>query len=388
VNITHYLKRFHLAEGGVVRAVLDLAGALAPRGHHVTVLTWDDTDIPADWKAARPGCPHVRLIPRPSRPLGLWSPSERRAVAAALDGTDVAHLHAMWEPTNAQLASLCRNARIPYIHSIHGMLDDWSMAQRPLKKNLYLALAERRTLSKAFAYHCTAQGELDQAKRYARAGRGVVVPLVFDVSAFASSPGPDLARTRHKAFSAGEPVLLFLSRLHVKKGVEHLIRAVKLLRDSGTPCRAIVAGSGDDAYAASLRALVTQLGLSDVIDFPGLVVGPDKVSLFEAADLFVLPTSQENFGFVLVEALAAGTPVITTRGVDIWPELDATGAAWIVDQTPDAIAHAVRTALADRPALAAKAAAARAWALAEFSGDAIVRRYEALYADTRTPRPT
>ena len=107
--------------------------------------------------------------------------------------------------------------------------------------------------------------------------------------------------------------------------------------------------------------------------------GRDKLSLYEAADVFVLPTFQENWGFVLVESLACGTPVITTRAVDIWPELQSSGGAVIVDATPDATAAAISELLGDRARLEAMGPKGRAWVLDNLNVDRVLDRYEQLY---------
>ncbi len=111
-----------------------------------------------------------------------------------------------------------------------------------------------------------------------------------------------------------------------------------------------------------------------------MVRGIEKISLYQACDLFVLPTHQENFGLVLPEAMACGTPVITTRGVDIWPELES-GGATIVDGTPEAIARAIKDLLSDPEALAARGERARRFVCDWLNPTDLAARYEAMYRD-------
>jgi glycosyltransferase involved in cell wall biosynthesis len=128
-----------------------------------------------------------------------------------------------------------------------------------------------------------------------------------------------------------------------------------------------------------LRDLVSGAGLDDRLHFLGFVGGTKKISLYEAADVFVLPTSQENWGLVLTESLACRTPVITTRGVDIWRELQDSGGAVIVDFDPDALAAAIRGLLDDPEARQAMGSRARSWVLETLNPDRVIEQYYALY---------
>ncbi len=375
MRIVHYLARMRLTDGGVVRAVLDLCGALAERGHDVTVATFDGRDAPREW-TGEPGRPRVLVLNRGAA-----------EAHSAIAGADAVHLHVPWDPVCLRLARMARRAGVPYVVGIHGMLDDWCMEQKRLKKRLYLAIAGRRMLERAAAVHVTAEAEGVQSSKWYPRGRPVVLPLIFDLAQYEDLPGPGLARQAFgSAFSGnGRPVLLFLSRLHPKKRVELLIEAAAALRNEGLDVRAIIAGTGEPAYERSLRELADSLGVAGRVGFVGFVSGREKLSLYETADVFVLPTSQENWGFVLLESLACGTPVITTRGVDIWSELLGSGAAIIVEQTAAAVAAAVAGLLRDRPRHEAMRRKARAWALRNLAPEAVIARYEELYAGLRGP---
>jgi glycosyltransferase involved in cell wall biosynthesis len=393
VRIAHYHRRLDLEAGGVVRAVIDLCGALAAAGHDVMLFTPDAKDAPLEWRggaargSSRARAPRVVEIAPPRLPGGLFTRGQARALAARLAEADVAHVHGMWLPSNAQFAAAAARAGRPYIVSVHGMLDDWSMAQRGAKKRFYLATFGRRLLRGAAAVHCTAQAEMDQARKWFPGRPGAVIPLIFDASAFASLPGPEPARAKFPALREPRPRLLFLSRLHYKKGVEHLLRAAAVLRARGRDVDALVAGTGDAAYEERLRALARDLRIEGRAHFLGFVGGKEKVSLYQAADLFVLPTSQENFGFVLFEAMAARTPVITTRGADTWPEVEASGGGVVVEASGEAIADAAAQLLDDPPGRRAMGRAGREWVLANLSAESVVHAFEELYGRVadRTP---
>ena len=143
----------------------------------------------------------------------------------------------------------------------------------------------------------------------------------------------------------------------------------------------LIAGTGDEPYEAQLRELVKERSLAEHVAFVGFVTGKEKVSLYQAAQLFVLPTHQENWGFVLIESLACGTPLITTKGVDIWPELQSSGGAVIADASADAIADAVAQLLADDPRRQSMGVKGRDWVLQNLTVDRVLDRYEQLYGE-------
>lgn len=280
-----------------------------------------------------------------------------------------------------QVAKETHKAGKPYVISSRGTLDDWCMEQRRLKKVLYLRAAGGSwMLNHAAAVHCTAEGELRQSKKWFPGSRGVVIPNLLNLAPFEALPGPEAARAQFPHFDSGEPVLLFLSRLHYKKGVEHLIRAVAMLQKRGLPHRLLIAGGGDEEYERALRSQVEQFGLAERVAFVGMVVGDLKVSLYQAADLFVLPTSQENFGFVLYEAMASGTPLLTTKGVDTWPELETAGGV-VVEQDAEEIANAIADLTALRELLPERGAKGRAWVFENLEQKRIAGRFEAMYLE-------
>ncbi|MDB5321135.1 MAG: glycosyl transferase group 1 [Phycisphaerales bacterium] len=362
----------------MTRAVLDFCAIFASLGHTTTLVTSDATDVPTEWLGGAAGTPKVVVIDPPRGRLELLP----RAAVARLDDllreTDVLHLHAPWTASNTQFAAAARHLGVPYVLTLHGMLDDWSMAQKRLKKRIYLAIAGNRLLRGAAAIHCTAQAELEQASHWFSRERGVVLPLLFDLEAFRRLPGPALARARFPQLNGDRPALLFLSRVHPKKGLEQLIGAAGELRRRGTECEILIAGPGNEEYAARLQALATSLGVRDIVHFMGMVRGEEKLSLYQATDLFVLPTSQENFGLVLLESLACGTPVLTTSGVDIWQELQAAGAR-IADAAPEALATAIGELLSDRTGLKSRGDAGRRWVFERYEPRRLAGEYEALY---------
>ena len=379
MRIAQYLHRVDFEDGGPPRAVVDLSRVLHDRGHEVTLVTTDTRDVPESWLSGSEG-PAVLELPTPGLPGNLFMRGQLAPMARLMKSLDVLQLHGPWERANSQIGGMARQARIPYVISLRGMLDDWSMDQRSFKKRLYLKLVGRRLLEGAAYVHCTADAELAQSGKWFPAGQGRVVPNLIDLAPYADLPGPDEALARYPFLDDG-PVLLFLSRIHVKKGIEHLIEAARRLCEDGTPVQVVVAGSGDDAYVQRLQTQVDAAGLEDRVHFIGHVGGSLKFSLYEAADVFVLPTSQENFGFVQFEALACGTPVMTTTLVDTWREIVDSGGGVAVEQNADAVIEGLEPLLGNPAKREEMGRLGRAWVLENLATDRIAERLEAMYSD-------
>jgi glycosyltransferase involved in cell wall biosynthesis len=393
MHIVHFVDSTDLRDGGVPRFVLDAARVMAQSGYPSTVLTMDVTDAPHAWVSNRMGeagitavcrqTPLVRHVAQSRVGGKLLGPQAMRDVRASINQADVVHLHCVWSLANLQIAAACRAMGVPYVISAHWMLDDWSMAQSQLKKKVYMHLGGRTLLERAARVHCTADAEVEQAQRWFPADRAFVAPCMMDLGDFRTLPGDQLAQSEfacvRQAKAEGTPVVLFLSRVHHKKGIELLIEAAAELHKRGERACFVIAGTGDATYVESLVTMTKSLGVNDMVHFVGMVKGATKVSLYQAADLFALPTSQENFGLVLTEAMACGTPVVTTRGTDIWKDIAASGAGIVAERTGLAFADAIGGLLADRNTLAAMASKARPWVFANFSEDVLVNRFTQLY---------
>ena len=348
ISVVHFFRRIRAEDGGVVRAVLDLCQMVAARGHRVTLATLDATDVPKDWLETLPNVPEVLQLDASAWSSALLSEGSLERFAQVIQQANLAHLHVPWGLCNLQLASVLQKAAVPYIVSIHGVLDDYSMRQKPLKKRVFMRLFGRRLLRHATTVHFTAEAERDQALRWIPGtDHSAIQACAMDLAPFECLPGPQPALEAFPQIRPDSHKILFLSRIHPKKGVELLLEAGAILRDQGLPIQLLIAGPGDDSYVRQLKSLTSRLGLDDHTEFLGMVRGIEKRSLFQLSDVFVLPTYQENFGLVIAEAMACGTPVVTTRGTDIWREIER-GGARIADMNPESLATQMRGFLTDK----------------------------------------
>lgn len=379
MRIVHFLTRVRTEDGGVARATLDLCGALASAGHDVTLVTFEARDVPDAWKNGEPGCPRVEELPPINGPIKLFSRWARRRLEMILSRADVAHIQELWLPPAAQVAQVARRVGTPYILSVHGMLDDWAMAQKSFKKQAYLKLVGNRMIRGARVVHCAAAGEARQAQRWLPQQLADIVPLLLDIEPYRILPSRGTSRAGLPG-DAGAPTVAFLGRVHPQKGIDRLIEAAGALARAGEATEVLIAGTGAPEYLDELKQLAASLGIADRVHFLGHVLGADKVRLLRGADMLVLPSFQESFGLVLVEALACGTPVITTRAVDISPELETSGSSIIIETpTPAAVGGAISQLLRDPARRIDMGEAGRRWVLEYLDRDRVLAQFDGLY---------
>lgn len=383
LSIAHYFPRIRREEGGVVQVVLDLCRMMANAGHRVSLAACDSSDVPIEWQSDES---NPRLCTLQGAALGRLSEKGLSNFEAALANVDVVHLHTPWELSNLQLAKILRRLQVPYIVTVHGMLDDYCMRQKGWKKRAFLNFGGRQMFANAAAVHFTATAEMEQAVRWIP---GDYLPVVqacaLDLGPYESLPGIEPALAAFPQLVRATKKVLFLSRLHPKKGIELLLEAGALLKQGGYEFDLIIAGPGEADYVAQLKQLTVGRGHSDCTHFVGMVRGEIKLSLYELADVFVLPTHQENFGLVLPEALACRTPVVTTRGTDIWRELAEAGAK-IVERDPEDLAAAIGQLLADDQLSADLGLRGREYVFNWLAEDKVVVGYERMYRNAITHR--
>ncbi len=379
-HILHYVDEILEEKGGVVRAVLDMCHLMAEAGWKVTLVTGDASDVPESWKNGEPGQPRAFEIKLPQIVFGDFNQKDSKLIKELIEEADVVHLHTIWDTVNLRVAKYAKEYETPYIISTHGMLDEWALHQRHLKKQVYWMLFGRRFFDEAASIHCTAEGEKDQASFWGPGSKMVVCPLCFDTADYGSLPGPNIAKKEISVLNSDRPKVLFLSRIHHKKGIDVLINATRRLKEQGTEIELIIAGPGDASYRNSLEKLAIESGVQEQVHFLGMVRGTTKISLYEACDLFALATKQENFGIVLVEAMACKLPVITTPMVDIWPEIKR-GGAEIVSPDSRSFASTIQEFLADREQTKLRGEQGRDFVFEWLATDRIAEVYAKMYQD-------
>lgn len=227
---------------------------------------------------------------------------------------DIVHINGIWSPQNWGFQKVAQELGIKVILSPHGMLEPWILKHNPLKKKIALLLFQKNAIKKADHIHATALMEKDSIRKLGFKNPITIVPN-----------GIDLTEIKSTKSSYGSKKMIFLSRIHPKKGIELLLEAWRTIDTKDWSLE--IAGNGDEDYIQSLIQSANDL---DNVHFVGAKYGENKWDFLRSADVMVLPTHSENFGIVVAEALAVGLPVITTTGTP-WEDLEKYHCGWWID---------------------------------------------------------
>ena len=257
----------------------------------------------------------VEILGFPYKISKKWafSTALHRYLRQHIQELDVVHVHGVWLFPNITVAWNARRKKVPYIVRPAGSLDPTPLRMKGFKKRLYLNAIERHLVNNAAAIHAVSENE---ARNLSELGfTSPVVTIPNGISRIATDVRSDIKAVNRAELGlpAKEQLILFVGRIHPIKNLEFLGRVFQsLLSKLQAPVKLLIAGPDDHAYAEQLKAYYQNLGIGEHVQFLGEVLGEQKDTLYRACDLFVLPSHTENFGFVVIEALAAGLPVIVS----------------------------------------------------------------------------
>jgi glycosyltransferase involved in cell wall biosynthesis len=356
INVIHTVGRLSLDTGGPARSVPALCDEIA-RCH-------------PDWRVeivsgSNEGFGAINLPSRASVSEVDGSFLDRKfelCIAEKVGGESSAllHDHGQWLPINRASAAVARNLGIPRIVSPRGMLSPWARNHRWWKKRIAWQWFAKRDLAEAVVLHATSKLEATELRALGARQPIAVVPNGVDDSFDGTSD-------REKS---GRPYVLFLSRIHIKKGVRELLEAWERLgnRDWGL----VIAGPDE-------QRILSPLQLPANVCYIGAVEGEEKLRLLKHASLFVLPSYSENFGIVVAEALMAGVPVITTHGTP-WDSLVREQCGWWIPMDVDRLCETLRSAfLIPEHELRMMGMRGRSFARREFSWPSIAAAMSSVY---------
>jgi glycosyltransferase involved in cell wall biosynthesis len=273
----------------------------------------------------------------------------------------VIHDHGLWLMPNVAAGRAALHARKPFIVAPRGMLSPAALAFSRLKKRVVWTLLQGEVVRRAACIHATSEQEHDEIRDFGLNNPVVIVPNGIDL------PKPE---ARSISGTAAGRVVLSLGRIHPKKGLDRLVRAWARLEAAHPDWRLRIVGPDERGHAGELVALAAELKARHV-SVEKSIAGDAKIAAYQQADLFVLPTLNENFGITVAEALAVGTPVIATKGAP-WRELQSEGCGWWIDHGVEPLAAALVNAMVmTREELQAMGAKGRAWMARDFSWDRV-----------------
>jgi glycosyltransferase involved in cell wall biosynthesis len=333
LRILNVLPSLNPADGGPPESVRTLTQAYTAQGHLCEVATLDDPR--ADWLTGLP-CPVIALGPGILGKYGL-SGAFRRWMRDNVRRFDIVVINGIYQYHSVATRAACLKAGIPYVAFTHGALDPWFRRRYPLKqikKWLYWPWADYRVLRDADRILFTTDEERDLAPQSFWLYR--VRPAVVGYgTAYPPPPDPEDDAELQSAFPAlnGRRFLLFLSRIDRKKGCELLIEAFAKTSTQDPELLLVMAGPDTSGWKNELESLARKLQISNRIVWVGSLRGKQKWAAFRRAEAFVLTSHAENFGIVVVEALACGTPVLISERVNIWRDVVRGGGGFAATDT-------------------------------------------------------
>jgi glycosyltransferase involved in cell wall biosynthesis len=330
--------------GGISRTVAEVALSFRRRGTAVTILA-----------GAHPGCYEedrrtwrylgehgieLHIEPATSRLRLFRCPKLTEILSAKMQPGDVVHLHGIWEGLLWDAAKIARARGIPHVVFPQGALDRWSMNRRKWKKQAAWLAGAGRMLRQASAVQCLTDWECKEVGRFGLPALLAKIPNGVDLSHYDCRE----SREQRTIGDAGErpPLnILFMSRIHPKKGVTLLINAFAHLARQCPDATLTVAGfSADTTYLNDCKSLARRLGVESNVRWIGPVWDEAKLRALAQADLFALPSYQEGFSLVVLEALAAGLPVLITNECR-FPDVQTHAAGRVVPAESNAVAQAL-----------------------------------------------
>ncbi|MEG5003714.1 glycosyltransferase [Microcoleus sp. B5-C4] len=398
MRILQIIPSISLVYGGPSQMVLGLSAALASQGIDVTIITTDSNgdigqlplDVPLNQPIKQSGYQIIYFRCSPFRrykfslSLLQWLNENARQF-------DLAHIHALFSPVTTLAATIARYHHLPYIMRPCGMLDPADLQKKKRLKQIYATLLERPNLAGAAAIHFTSKEEAKISERFGLGSTGKMpvprdldstgkMPVPRDLDSTGKMPVPrdldftgkmpvprDLGSTgkmhvpRDLVIPLGVtaglfpkrlresqvPIILFMSRIEPKKGLDLLIPALESIWASGIEFHFILAGSNpqDADYETQIKVQIHNSSLAKYTTITGFVSGDLKVELLTKADLFVLPSYYENFGIAVAEAMAAGVPVAISDRIHIAEDIQQAEAGWVEPLEIGAITNSIKSAL-------------------------------------------
>lgn len=360
MNLLHVIPTVDPRGGGPMEGLRQLGLAMRGLGHRVEVVSLDD---PA--AACLEGYPLTVHALGPGRGRYHYSPHLLPWLRRHAGGYDLVVVNGLWQYHGLAAWRALRGGPVPYVVFTHGMLDPWFKREYPLKhlkKWLYWPWADYRLLRDAAAVLFTSEEE----RRLARESFWLYRAREQVVAYGTSAPPADGAVLAQRYLDSqpalrGRRLLLFLGRIHEKKGCDLLIDAFARVASQDPRLHLVMAGPDQTGWVPRLQARAAQLGVAERITWPGMLQGDAKWGAFFAAEAFVLPSHQENFGIAVAEALGCGLPVLISDKVNIWREIEADGAGLVATDTAEGTQQLLQRWLAlEPPARALMAAKARA----------------------------
>jgi glycosyltransferase involved in cell wall biosynthesis len=341
MRILHVIANLAPRYGGPSQACWEMARAVAQLGHEVSIYTTNqdgpgELPVPLDRPVWREG---VEVCYFPIQTPRFWGTSLplARALRRKVPASDLVHIHSLYLFHNLVAGHWCRRFRVPYLVRPHGTLDPFIYRRHRWRKRLMEHLFEHRNIRQAAVLHFTTEEEARLAAPFTFQTPGLVVPLGINFEEFVVLP--ELGKFRCRYPKIGDRhIILFFGRINFKKGLDILAQAFGAVARQRPDIHLVIAGPDNEGWGDRVRTWLGEEGVLDRTTFTGMLLGPEKLAVLRDASLFVLPSYSENFGLAVIEAMAAGLPVIISDQVNIWREVQAGGAGRVIPVDSAALA--------------------------------------------------
>lgn len=324
MKVLHVIAGLPPQGGGPTTAIFGTLRALRARGLDGEIATtdsniWGNLEVPLGERVIDQGVPVYYFRSPLLRKYG-YSPALGRWLSRHIQEYNLVQIHGVFADPTISAAVAAWRAHIPYVVRPCGQLDPWSLRKTRYLKSTFLKLIGWHILNRAGAVHATSEMEAYALKRLGVTSPIVTIPLGIDSASMEIGRPPGEFRKEYPEFD-GKKIILFLSRFDPVKGLDLLLQATKELASKRKDFVLVLAGSGASSFEKQVRAQVSRDGLSGFVRFCGFLDGRPKRAALEDANLFVLVSYHENFGVAVVEAMAAGLPVVISDQVGIHHEV-------------------------------------------------------------------
>jgi glycosyltransferase involved in cell wall biosynthesis len=368
--------------GGPTYSVPLLCRALAQAGADVTVLTTDangesNLDVPLGTPVVRDGVT-VLYFPRTQPGSIFRSPALRKACRDLLPSHDIVHVTGVWTYPAWVATRAAYRVGKPYIVSPRGMLMPWELQHKGWKKRPFFQLSEYPRLKRSAGIHCTAPGEMRAMTDLGLGKLSFLIPNALDLEVFQKMPERGAFRERLGISPAGV-LLLFVGRLHPKKGIDLTLQTFERLAGNHPHLHLALIGPDENHYASSIPIWAQQRGLAGRVHLTGQLDGDRRLSAYADADLLLLLSESENFGMSVAEAMASSIPVVVTQGVGISSWIADGAEGLVVPHDLDSAAAAVESLVLDPTVRTSMGTKGRRLVEREFSPDEVGGRMVQVY---------
>jgi len=288
---------------------------------------------------------------------------------------DLVIFHGVWSMLIYRIAKICSENNIPMVLWPHGSVDPFDLKKKKTLKKVIGLVFIKRLFNKLNYLICTSVLEEEKIEKFGATVKTKIAPLPVSYS---NQKGiREKFRDKYN-FDKNDFVLLFLSRVDYKKGLNLLLPAIKNILQEKKNIKLIIAGTGDKKYEMKVNQWIDEYNLNGTVRCIGFISGQDKSDAFSGSDCFVLPSMNENFGIAIVEALNAGLPVMISTNVYIWNEIITKNGGWICDYSVGSVSKTIKNIIDDKKDYIIKKKSAKT-AGSQFLPKNLIEKYQSIY---------